>query len=126
MIITIQAKRGEGIAFTTGKVATMFSNSRNVIVIANKDDIRDRACIVPHAPTIGIEEYEWGNFYNNTENYIREIGNLIESANGMKEQLFLYLMIDGRFVDKKVLENFIDRCSKEFHNIIIPIVMKYL
>ncbi|MCC5440921.1 hypothetical protein AL714_13165 [Clostridium botulinum] len=126
MIITIQAKRGEGIAFTTGKVATMFSNSRNVIVIANKDDIRDRACIVPHAPTIGIEEYEWYNFHNNIENYIREIGNLIESANGMKEQLFLYLMIDGRFVDKKVLENFIDRCSKEFHNIIIPIVMKYL
>ncbi|WP_407301571.1 hypothetical protein [Clostridium botulinum] len=126
MIITIQAKRGEGIAFTTGKVATMFSNSRNVIVIANKDDIRNRACIVPHAPTIGIEEYEWVNLHNNTENYIREIGNLIESANGMKEQLFLYLMIDGRFVDKKVLENFIDRCSKEFHNIIIPIVMKYL
>jgi len=67
-----------------------------------------------------------GNFHNNTENYICEISNLIESANGMKEQLFLYLMIDGRFVDKKVLENFIDRCSKEFHNIIIPIVMKYL
>ncbi|KEI94166.1 hypothetical protein N494_18825 (plasmid) [Clostridium botulinum A2B7 92] len=72
MIITIQAKRGEGIAFATSKIATMFSNSRNVIVIADKDDIRDRSCIVPHAPTIEIEQCEWESFHNNMENYIHE------------------------------------------------------
>lgn len=88
IITTIQAEKGEGIAFTAGKIATTFSNSRNVIIIADKDEIRDKACIVPYAPTIEIEYYEWENFQDNIVKYIQKIEYLIKNNNGMEENIF--------------------------------------
>ena len=126
IIITIQAKKGEGIAFTTSKIATMFSNSRNVIIIADRDDISDKACIVPYAPVIEVEDYEWERFQDDMPKYIQKIEQLMKGNNGMEEQLFLYLIIDGRYIDEEVLVDFIDNCSRKLHNKIIPIVMKYL
>lgn len=124
MIITIKANKGEGLAFTASKIATTFSNGKNVIIIADKDDVVDNVSIVPNAPVVAVEHSEWESFLSRMDIYIQALLNSFWSTNNMSRQSCIYILIDGRYIDEDTLKIFIDKCFKNI-GIVVPIVMKY-
>lgn len=113
MKILIEADRGEGIIFVSRKIATTLSQGKNVIVFSLDNDI-----IVPCNYSYNLSFYEWEHFEYEMDKYVEKIS--FSSDISILER---FVVIDARYISENILNDFINKISKNIETNFI--ILKY-
>ena len=121
MKITIEANRGEGIAFATAKILTTLSTGPNVVMLINRDDYIDGVAVVPYAQVLPVESHEWERIEDNLDGFVNKLIELVEIPFAHN----VYLLIDGRYMQERIVSRLIVAIKNKTRKTICPVIIRY-
>lgn len=121
MKITIEANKGEGIAFTTAKILTTLSTGPNVVMLIDKDDYVDGVAVVPYAQVLPVESHEWERFEDKLGEFVNKLIGLVEIPFTHN----VYLLIDSRYMQERIANRLIAIIENKTRKTICPVIIRY-